>query len=78
MKADTSPHLAEQLTGDREFVTGTLAGVLKGEVKLDAGRPTVFSLRARRLDLAVGHLVLDREEGGLLELPDFFGETHRW
>lgn len=30
LKAQTSPHLAEQLSGSREFVTGTLAGVLNG------------------------------------------------
>ena len=32
LKADTSPHLAEQLTGNREFVHGTLADVMTGRV----------------------------------------------
>src|SRR6266571_3491079 len=30
MKANTSPHLAEQQTGDRSFVTGTLAEIMTG------------------------------------------------
>ncbi len=32
MKANTSPHLAEQATGGRKFASGTLAGVLNSEV----------------------------------------------
>ncbi|GAA3180600.1 2,3-diaminopropionate biosynthesis protein SbnB [Streptomyces virens] len=80
LKAATSPHLAEQLTGGRDFVTGTLAGVLRGEVRLDAGRPTVFSpFGLGVLDLAVGHHVYRAaaEDGLLLTLPDFFGDTAR-
>jgi 2,3-diaminopropionate biosynthesis protein SbnB len=34
LKANTSPHLAEQLTGDRDFVHGTLADVIAGGVCL--------------------------------------------
>ena len=30
LKADTSPHLAEQRTGNRDFMTGTLHDVLAG------------------------------------------------
>lgn len=81
MKADTSPHLAEQLSGGREFVTGTLAGVINGTVTLDPERATVFSpFGLGVLDLAVGHDLYRRarEEGLLVELPDFFGETRRW
>lgn len=37
LKADTSPHLAEQLTGNRDFLTGTLSDVMAGRV---APRPT--------------------------------------
>ncbi|MFE9555121.1 2,3-diaminopropionate biosynthesis protein SbnB [Streptomyces sp. NPDC006692] len=81
MKANTSPHLAEQLTGGRDFVTGTLAGVLLGEVTRHPDRPTVFSpFGLGVLDLAVGHWLYRRalEEGRLTELPGFFGETRRW
>ncbi|MEU6590662.1 2,3-diaminopropionate biosynthesis protein SbnB [Streptomyces sp. NPDC046881] len=81
LKADTSPHLAEQATGSRDFVTGTLAGVLDGDVTLDAGRPVIFSpFGLGVLDLAVGAFVLEqaRRDGTALQVPDFFGETRRW
>lgn len=81
MKANTSPHLAEQRTGGRDFVTGTLAGVLLGQVTRHADRPTIFSpFGLGVLDLAVGHWLYERalQEGRLMPLPGFFGEMRRW
>jgi 2,3-diaminopropionate biosynthesis protein SbnB len=81
MKAQTSPHLAEQLTGGRDFVTGTLGALLQGQISLDADKPTVFSpFGLGILDLAVGHHVLreTRQRGTAVEIPDFIGETKRW
>lgn len=81
LKAGTSPHLAEQLSGSRSFVTGTLAGVLNGGVTLTPGRPVIFSpFGLGVLDLAVGAHVLTqaRADGTALAVPDFFGETSRW
>ncbi|MEU2110907.1 2,3-diaminopropionate biosynthesis protein SbnB [Streptomyces sp. NPDC019507] len=81
LKADTSPHLAEQLTGSRDFVTGTLAEVLNGEVAPTADRPVVFSpFGLGVLDLAVGAYVLTqaREQSRSIPIPNFFGETRRW
>ncbi|CDH26802.1 2,3-diaminopropionate biosynthesis protein SbnB [Xenorhabdus bovienii] len=43
MKANTSPHLAEQLSGGRSFVDGTLAGLIRGEVKIRSDCPVIFS-----------------------------------
>ena len=37
LKADTSPHLAEQLTGSRDFLDGTLDDVMAGRVTVPAG-----------------------------------------
>ena len=36
LKASTSPHLAEQLTGNRDFVSGTLDDVMAGRVTVPA------------------------------------------
>ncbi|MFD7235846.1 2,3-diaminopropionate biosynthesis protein SbnB [Streptomyces syringium] len=81
LKAQTSPHLAEQLTGGREFINGTLGALLRGDVTLDPDKPTVFSpFGLGILDLAVGHYVLQeaRRRGTAVEIPDFIGETKRW
>ena len=43
LKANTSPHLTEQLTGSRDFLLGTLADVMAGRVTVPAGRPVIFS-----------------------------------
>ncbi|WP_371649984.1 MULTISPECIES: 2,3-diaminopropionate biosynthesis protein SbnB [unclassified Streptomyces] len=81
LKAHTSPHLAEQLTGGRDFITGTLGALLQGKVTLDPAKPTVFSpFGLGILDLAVGHHLLGeaRRRGSAVEIPDFIGETTRW
>ena len=81
LKAGTSPHLAEQLSGGRDFVSGTLADVLTGRARPRAPRGLVFSpFGLGVLDLAVGHFVLGaaREQGLSVEVPNFFGETRRW
>jgi 2,3-diaminopropionate biosynthesis protein SbnB len=81
MKAGTSPHLAEQASGGREFVRGTLADILRDRVRPDGGRAVVFSpFGLGVLDLAVGQFVLGaaRERGLTMPVPDFFGETRRW
>ncbi|KQZ38720.1 2,3-diaminopropionate biosynthesis protein SbnB [Duganella sp. Root1480D1] len=81
MKADTSPHLAEQLLGDRRFVSGTLAQLMRAEIVLDGSKPTIFSpFGMGILDLALGKHVLAqaRLRGLAREIPGFFGETQRW
>lgn len=81
LKADTSPHLAEQLTGNRDFMHGTLADVMAGRVTVPADRPVVFSpFGLGVLDLAVGKYVYDRvaANGGLHVVDDFFHEMRRY
>lgn len=81
MKASTSPHLAEQIVGHREFVHGTLADVCQGRVALPTGQPLVFSpFGLGVLDLAVGLHVYDqvRQAGALSEIPDFFFDMRRY
>jgi ornithine cyclodeaminase len=80
LKADTSPHLAEQRTGNRDFLHGTLDDVMAGRVTVPAGRPVVFSpFGLGVLDLAVGKYVYDEvaSSGELRVVDDFFHELRR-
>ncbi|HEX8511200.1 MAG TPA: 2,3-diaminopropionate biosynthesis protein SbnB [Propionibacteriaceae bacterium] len=81
LKADTSPHLAEQLTGSRSFLDGTLDDVMAGRVRLPADRPLVFSpFGLGVLDLAVGKYVYDHvvRSGELNVVDDFFSDLRRY
>jgi 2,3-diaminopropionate biosynthesis protein SbnB len=81
LKANTSPHLAEQLTGNRDFVLGTLDDVMAGRVTMPPDRPVVFSpFGLGVLDLAVGKFVYDRvaANGGLNVVDGFFHEMRRY
>ena len=81
LKAGTSPHLAEQLTGNRDFLHGTLDDVMAGRVTVPADRPVVFSpFGLGVLDLAVGKYVYDEvaRAGQLHIIDDFFHELRRY
>ena len=81
MKANTSPHLTEQLTGSRAFMNGTLAGLIRGEVGLDPAKPSIFSpFGLGVLDLALSKFIVDTAlaESRGVGIESFFGETLRW
>ncbi|MCZ9345651.1 2,3-diaminopropionate biosynthesis protein SbnB, partial [Streptomyces sp. TRM76130] len=81
LTANTSPHLAEQRLGHRDFIDGTLAQVLRGKVTPAADRPRIFSpFGLGVLDLAVGQRLYRQavEKGLAVLVPGFFGETQRW
>lgn len=80
MQAETSAHLAEQIAGTRDFVTGTLADVLRGRCAVDRSKPVVFSpFGLGLLDVALGKWVYDRavEADECLPVDDFFHELQR-
>jgi ornithine cyclodeaminase len=80
MKANTSPHLAEQQTGNRKFVTGTLADIMLGRRKVERSRPVIFSpFGMGILDVAVGKWIYDQAvaAGQDLRLSNFFYEVAR-
>jgi 2,3-diaminopropionate biosynthesis protein SbnB len=80
MKANTSPHLAEQKMGHRGFVTGTLADIMTGQRSVNRSRPIIFSpFGLGILDLAVGNWVYDEAvaAGQDLRLSNFFYEVVR-
>jgi 2,3-diaminopropionate biosynthesis protein SbnB len=81
LKADTSPHLTEQLTGNRSFLHGTLNDVMTGRVTVPADRPVVFSpFGLGVLDLAVGKYVYDQvvRTGDLHVVDNFFYDLRRY
>jgi N-[(2S)-2-amino-2-carboxyethyl]-L-glutamate dehydrogenase len=81
LRAGTSAHLAEQMVGHRDFVDGTLADVMAGEVSPADDRPVVFSpFGLGVLDLAVGKYVYDEVAGSgrLQVIEDFFSELRRY
>ncbi|MER6028251.1 2,3-diaminopropionate biosynthesis protein SbnB [Streptomyces sp. NPDC001851] len=81
LKAGTSLHLAEQRTGHRRFVHGTLHSVLTGRLRPPSDRPVVFSpFGLGVLDLAVGRHVYDtvRASGDLAVVDGFFHELRRY
>jgi 2,3-diaminopropionate biosynthesis protein SbnB len=81
LKANTSPHLTEQLTGNRDFLYGTLDDVMAGRETVPADRPVIFSpFGLGVLDLAVGKYVYDRlvSTGDLHVIDDFFHELRRY
>jgi ornithine cyclodeaminase len=80
LRAQTSPHLTEQLTGNRDFVAGTLADVLDARLQVPADRTVVFSpFGLGVLDLAVGRFVhaAVAATGGLQVVDGFFAELSR-
>jgi 2,3-diaminopropionate biosynthesis protein SbnB len=75
LKAQTSPHLAERLSGGRGFINGTIGSLLQGGVDLHKEHATIFSpFGLGILDIAVGAMVLDEAlgTGEALEIPGFF------
>ncbi|MET9384311.1 2,3-diaminopropionate biosynthesis protein SbnB [Streptomyces sp. NPDC002928] len=81
LKANTSPHLAEQLTGSRDFLDGTLHDVMTGRVTPPTDRPVIFSpFGLGVLDLAVGKYVHDEvaRTGDLRRIDDFFHDLRRY
>lgn len=81
LTANTSPHLAEQRYGNRDFVSGTLAQVLLGELRPAADRPVIFSpFGMGVLDVTVGWHVFQQAvaEGRSHVVKDFVGLPQRW
>lgn len=80
LKANTSVHLTEQLLGGRDFLAGTLAQVIEGDISVPTDRTVVFSpFGLGVLDLALARHVHDEllATGQLKTVPGFFHELSR-
>jgi 2,3-diaminopropionate biosynthesis protein SbnB len=81
LKANTSPHLAEQRFGHRGFVTGTVAQILREELQVNRDKPLIYSpFGMGILDLALGRRIheIALAKGKAIAVPNFFGEERRW
>ncbi|MEM7774370.1 MAG: 2,3-diaminopropionate biosynthesis protein SbnB [Pseudomonadota bacterium] len=81
LKANTSPHLTEMKTGNRDFISGVLVDIMEKKVSVDAGRPRVFSpFGLGVLDIAVSNLVLEQAiaSKAAVPVPNFFFNASRW
>lgn len=81
LKAQTSVHLAEIETGNRDFIAGTLVDVLENRCAPDAKKARIFSpFGLGVLDIAVANLVLSEaiSSGEAQAIPDFFSNATRW
>lgn len=60
LHANTSPHLAYQKCGNKNFINGTLAALIKGAINLTRNKPIIFSpMGLDVLDLALGKFAYD-------------------
>jgi N-[(2S)-2-amino-2-carboxyethyl]-L-glutamate dehydrogenase len=81
LKANTSPHLAELKSGGRQFVTGTLAQLMRNQISLDPHKSTIYSpFGMGILDLTLGKAIYDIAiaEGYAMTIPNFYGANRRW
>lgn len=75
LKAQTSVHLAEQTTGSRDFVHGTIGDLISGRLQPDQRRARIFSpFGLGVLDIAVARFVHEKAvaSGGASAIDDFF------
>jgi len=81
LKANTSLHLTEMASGNRDFIAGTLVDVLDKKVLPEFDRPRIFSpFGLGVLDIGVGSFVLEEaiSSNVAIGIPDFFSHSARW
>jgi ornithine cyclodeaminase len=81
LNAGTSPLLAVDKFGHRDFIDGTIAEALLGRLTLGRDKPRIFSpFGLGVLDVAVGLEIftIGTEKGLVRAVPDFFAEVERW
>lgn len=75
LKAQTSVHLAEQMTSSRRFVDGAIGDLISGRLQPDQSRARIFSpFGLGVLDIAVARYVYEKAvaSGRTVSIDDFF------
>ncbi|KZN48737.1 2,3-diaminopropionate biosynthesis protein SbnB [Pseudoalteromonas luteoviolacea] len=81
LKANTSPHLAEQQCGHRDFIDTTLPQLLAEGGTLDKEKPTIFSpFGLGVLDITLANFIYTtaKENGQAQVIDGFFPSLKRW
>ena len=73
-RENTSPHLTEKACHHRDFINGTLADLILGNIELDDKRTTIFSpMGLGILDLALGDFIYEQLDiKDIVIIDDFF------
>jgi ornithine cyclodeaminase len=78
LKAKTSLHLTEIKTGNRDFVSSTIAELLLEEKTLPTSQTIIYSpFGMGILDLAIGKFVVDEVESNAVHIDNFFHDLVR-
>jgi N-[(2S)-2-amino-2-carboxyethyl]-L-glutamate dehydrogenase len=80
LQAETSPHLAEKLAGNRHFIAGDIVDLLQGGLKLRRDGPVIFSpFGMGILDVGVAHYIhqIAREKRMVTRVEGFVGDVER-
>ncbi len=78
LNAQTSPHLAYQKTGNKDFINGTLAQLINEEIHIDFKRLRIFSpFGLGVLDIALAQFIWEASKGTKdgTEISDFYSES---
>lgn len=79
LDAKTSPDLAYQLSGNIDFISGTLAKLIESKLILNQEKPTIFSPMGLGIfDIAVAEFVyqgLNNNQESILSLDNFFPDS---
>ena len=80
LQAKTSPDLAYQLCGNKNFINGTIGALMQGKVSIDTNKPTVFSpMGMGILDVVVAYFVYQKakQNGTATRIQNFFYDVER-
>jgi len=80
LQAKTSPDLAYQACGHKDFINGTIGRFIQHTIMLSPHKPTIFSpMGMGMLDMAVAHFIYkkSKESGREINIPGFFFDLSR-
>jgi N-[(2S)-2-amino-2-carboxyethyl]-L-glutamate dehydrogenase len=80
LQANTSPHLALQMSGNKNFITSTIGELISKKIIFDTNKPTILSpMGMGILDIALAHQIYKQalKENLTQEIDNFFEDIER-